>query len=59
MSVNVRWRIIDGKPFVSIGLPGAFVAAITTTDAWELLHELQRVLPTRPPDQPDNGEREN
>lgn len=47
---------MDGRPFVSIALPGGFTVAIPQFFAWQLKNELERVLATAPPRGPDNRE---
>ena len=59
MNVSVKWRHVDGRPFVAISLPGGFTVAIPQYFAWQLKNELERVLATAPPPRPDNGKSEN
>lgn len=59
MNVGAKWRLVDGRPFVAITLPGGFRVAIPQHYAWQLKNELERVLATRPPRWADNDHREN
>lgn len=59
MNVSVKWRRVDGRPFVAISLPGGFTVAIPQYFAWQLKNELERVLATVPPLRPDNGKHDD
>lgn len=55
MTVNVRWVTVAGTQKISVtGLQGTGLT-LTESTAWQLVHELETALLTKPPAPPDNG----